>query len=72
MVHHRRTHTVSVSLLYSTIFHPYSFCMVGGKNVEYANGNCYLSIGLLLLPLLLKLTLFRDVGFSSSYIAPTD
>ena len=36
MVHLRRTHTVCVSLVYSTIFYPLSLCGVGGYNVEYA------------------------------------
>ena len=44
MIHHRRTHTVFVFnyLIYIII--------LWGERVEYANGNCYLSIGLLLLP----------------------
>ena len=69
MVHRRRTQTVSVSLLYSTIFYPYSFCWVGGWNVEYAN---LLFVDRTFVAAFAKLTSCRDVGSSFSSIAPTD
>ena len=60
MVHHFRMHTVSVSLLYSTIFYPYSFCWK------------LLFVDRAFVAAFAKLTSFRDVGSSFSYIARTD
>ena len=69
MVHHRRTHTVCVSLLLSTIFYPYS---CGGGRVECRICKWkLLSVNRNFVAAFVKLFLFRDVGSSFSYIAPT-
>ena len=73
MVHHRRTHTVSVSLLYSTtcIFYSYSFLLGGQVECRICKWKL-LFVDRTFVAAFAKLTSFRDVGSSFSYIAPTD
>ena len=72
MVHHRKTHTVCVSLLYSTIFYPYSFCWFGRVECRICKWKL-LFVDMTFVAAFAKLTSFSDVGSSFfSYIAPTD
>ena len=71
MVHHRRTQTVSVSLLYSTIFLSI-FILLGGRVERRICKWKLLFVDRTFVAAFAKLTSFRDVGSSFSYIAPTD
>ena len=79
MVHHRKTHTVSVSLLYSIIH--YCICIiVSFIHINLLGGwvecrTCkwkLLFVDGIFVAAFAKRTSFRDVGSSFSYIAPTD
>ena len=71
MVHHRRTHTVSVSLLYSTFFLSI-FILLGGRVECRICKWKLLFVDRTFVAAFAKLTSFRDVGSSFSYIALTD
>ena len=68
MVHHRRTHTECVSLVYSTILYPY---FLWCKRVECRICKWkLLSVDRTFVAASSQLTAFRDVESSFSYIAP--
>ena len=69
MFHRRRMHTVCVPLVYSTIFNPY----VWGGRVECRICKWkLLSFDRTFVAAFAQLSLFMDVGSSSSYIAQTN
>ena len=70
MVHHRRTHIVSVSLLFNYLLS--IFILLGGRVESRIYKWKLLFVDRTFVAAFAKLTSFRDVGSSFSYIAPTD